>query len=118
MDNGESLSEYEDDYEDYLHREVNASPTLLKDRDGQLWSYKDETIPCNNAQECGQNCESPVERHWVESKVPDWVQDSDERENSPEYKGEYNNEEEFKEDSEAEEGPFADELELEVENYY
>jgi hypothetical protein len=44
-------------------RDVSASPMLFKDRDGQLWSYKDEIIPCNNAQECGQNCESPVKKH-------------------------------------------------------
>jgi hypothetical protein len=35
--------------------------------------YEDEIIPCNNAQEHGQNCESPVKRHWVESEVPDWI---------------------------------------------
>ena len=86
---------------------------LFEDRDGQLWSYEDEIIPCNDAQKHGHNCESPVERHWVESEVPDWVQDSDERENSPEHEGE----DEFKEESETEEDPFVDKLELEVENY-
>jgi hypothetical protein len=25
--------------------------------------YEDEIIPCNDAQKCGQNCESPVEKH-------------------------------------------------------
>jgi hypothetical protein len=87
-DDGEPCPEYEDDYEDYLLRDVSTSPMLFKDRDGQLWSYEDEIIPCNNAQECGRNCKSPVERHWVESEVPEWVQDSDKREISPEYDGE------------------------------
>jgi predicted transposase YbfD/YdcC len=36
----------------------------------------------------GRNCESPVERHWVESEVLEWVQDPDERESSPEHDGE------------------------------
>ena len=116
-DNGEPFPEYEDDDEDYLLGEVNTSPILFKDRDGKLWSYRDEIIPCNNAQEDGWNCELPVGRHWVESEVLDWVQDSDERENSPESEEEDDNEEEFEEDSETDEDPFVDELELEVENY-
>jgi hypothetical protein len=74
--------------EDYMPRDVSASPMLFKDRDGQLWSYEDEIIPCNNTQEYGRNCESPVERHWVESEVPEWVRDPDERESSPEHDGE------------------------------
>jgi hypothetical protein len=61
---------------------------LFEDRDGQLWSYEDEIIPCNNAQEYGRNCESLVERHWVESEVPEWVRDPDKRESSPEHDGE------------------------------
>jgi hypothetical protein len=77
--------------------------------------YEDEIIPCNDAQECGQNCESPVERHWVESEVSDWIQDSDE--NSPECEGEDDNEDDFKEESEAEEDPCVDKLELKVENW-
>jgi hypothetical protein len=77
--------------------------------------YEDEIIPCNDAQERGQNCESPVERHWVESEVPDWIQDSDE--NSPKCEGEDDNEDEFEEESEAEEDPFVDKLELKVENW-
>jgi hypothetical protein len=40
--------------------------------DGEPHSeYEDEIIPCNDAQERGQNCKSPVERHWVESEAPD-----------------------------------------------
>jgi hypothetical protein len=73
--------------------------------------YEDEIISCNDAREHGQNCESPVERHWVEYEVPDWIQDSDE--NSPECEGE----DDFEEESEAEEDPFVDKLELEVENW-
>jgi hypothetical protein len=56
-----------------------------------------------------------VERHWVETEVPDWVQDSDE--NSPECEGEDDNEDDFEEVSEAEEDPFVDKLELKVENW-
>jgi hypothetical protein len=77
--------------------------------------YKDEIIPCNDAWVRGQNCESPVERHWVESEVPDWIQDSDE--NSPECEEEDDNEDDFEEESEAEEDPFVDKLELKVENW-
>jgi hypothetical protein len=77
--------------------------------------YEDEIIPCYNAQEHGQNCESPVERHWVESEVPDWIQDSDE--NSPKCEGEDDNEDDFEEEPEAEEDPFVNNLELEVENW-
>jgi hypothetical protein len=117
LDNGEPFPEYKDDYEDYLLREINTPPILFKDRDGHLWSYDDKIISCNNAQKCGQNCELPVERHWVESEVPDCVQDSDERENSSKYEGEDNNKEEFEENSKAEGNLFVDELELEVENY-
>jgi hypothetical protein len=87
-DGGEPHPEYEDVDEDYMPRDVSASPMLFEDGDGQLWSYEDEIIPCNNAQEYGQNCESPVERHWVESEVPEWVQDPDERESNPEHDGE------------------------------
>jgi hypothetical protein len=46
-------------------RNVSASPMLFEDRDSQLWSYEDEIIPCNNAQECGQNCESLVVMAWA-----------------------------------------------------
>jgi hypothetical protein len=77
--------------------------------------YEDEIIPCNDAWERGQNCESLVERHWVESEVPDWIQDSDE--NSPECEGEDDNEDDSEEESETEEDPFVDKLELEVENW-
>jgi hypothetical protein len=87
-DGGEPHPEYEDVDEDYMPRDVSASPMLFEDRDGQLWSYEDEIIPCNNAQEYGRNCESPVERHWVESEVPEWVWDPDKRESSPEHDGE------------------------------
>lgn len=69
-DDGEPHPEYEDDYGDYQLRDGSTSPMLFEDGDGQLWSYEDEIIPCNDAQERGQNCESPVERHWVESKAP------------------------------------------------
>jgi hypothetical protein len=88
LDGGEPHTEYEEVDEDYMPRDVSASPMLFEDRDGQLWSYEDEIIPCNNAQEYGQNCESPVERHWVESEVLEWVWDSGERESSPEHDGE------------------------------
>jgi hypothetical protein len=87
-DGGEPHPGYEDVDEDYMPRDVSASPMLFEDRDGQLWSYEDEIIPCNNAQEYGWNCESPVERHWVESEVPEWVWDPDERKSSPEHDGE------------------------------
>lgn len=116
LDDGEPHPEYEDDYGDYHSREGSTSPMLFKDRNGQLWSYEDDIIPCDDAQECGQNCESPVERHWVESEVPDWIQDSDG--NSPESEGEDDSEDDFEEESEAEKDPFVDELELKVENCY
>jgi hypothetical protein len=87
-DGGEPHPKYEDVDEDYMPRDVSASPMLFEDRDGQLWSYEDEIIPCNNAQEYGWNCESPVERHWVESEVPEWVWDPDERESSSKHDGE------------------------------
>jgi hypothetical protein len=51
LDGGEPHPEYEDVDEDYMLRDVSASPMLFEDRDGQLWSYEDEIIPCNNAQE-------------------------------------------------------------------
>jgi hypothetical protein len=51
----------------------------------------------------------------VKSEVPDWIQDSDE--NSPKCEGEDDNEDDFKEESEAEEDPFVDKLKLEVENW-
>jgi hypothetical protein len=111
LDDREPHPENEDDYGDYQLRDGSTSPMLFEDRDGQLWSYDGEIIPCNDAQECGQNCESPVERHWVESEVPDWVQDSDG--NSPECEGE-DNKDDFEEESEAEEDPFVDKLKLEV----
>jgi hypothetical protein len=97
-DDEEPHPEYEDDYEDYQFRNVSTTPMWFEDRDVQLWSYEDEIIPCNDAQEHGQNCESPIERHWVESEIPDWVQDSDE--NSPECEGEDDNEDDFEEESE------------------
>ena len=117
-DDGEPHPEYEDDYGDYHSREGSTSPMLFKDRDGQLWSYEDDIIQCNEAQERGRNCESPVERHWVESGAPDWVQESDE--DSPECEGEDDSEDDFEEESEEEEeeDPFMDKLELEVENSY
>jgi hypothetical protein len=49
LDDGESHPEYENDYEDYLLREVSTSSMMFEDRDGQLWSYEDEIIPCNDA---------------------------------------------------------------------
>jgi hypothetical protein len=97
-DGGEPHPEYEDVDEDYMPRDVSASPMLFEDGDGQLWSYEDEIIPCNNAQEYGWNCESPVERHWVESEVPEWVQDPDERESSPEHDREDDGEDDEQED--------------------
>ena len=42
-------------------------------------------IPCDDALDRGQDCESPVERHWIESEVPEQILESDEREDSPEY---------------------------------
>ena len=91
---------------------------LFEDRDGQFWSYEDDIIQCKEAQERGRNCESPAERHWVESGAPDWIQDSDE--DSPECEGEDDSEDDFEEESEEEEeeDPFMDKLELEVENCY
>jgi hypothetical protein len=81
-----------------MPRDVSASPMLFEDGNGQLWSYEDEIIPCNNAQEYERNCESPVERHWVESEVPEWVRNPDERESSPEHDGEDDGEYDEQED--------------------
>jgi hypothetical protein len=52
-DGGEPHPEYEDVDENYMPRDVSASPMLFEDGDGQLWSYEDEIIPCNNVQEYG-----------------------------------------------------------------
>ena len=111
-------SNNDNDDDDYPHGDVESPPNQYEDRDGQLWSYNEDFIECDHTRDHGWDCKSPVERHWVESEVLDWVQDSDERENSPKYEGEDDKEEEFEEDSETEEDLFVDELELEVENYY
>jgi hypothetical protein len=49
LDNGEPCPEDEVDYKDYPLRDDSTSSMLFEDRDGQLWSYGDEIIPCNNA---------------------------------------------------------------------
>ncbi|KAF8226825.1 hypothetical protein L208DRAFT_1380027 [Tricholoma matsutake] len=81
---GEPSQDNKDGYDDYPPRDVGTPPISYEDRDGQLWSYEDEFIPCNNAVDYRWDCESPVERHWVEPEAPEWIQDPDERENSPE----------------------------------
>jgi hypothetical protein len=43
-------------------REIHHYQVDRDSDDGELHpEYEDEIIPCNDAQECGQNCESPVE---------------------------------------------------------
>ena len=98
-DDGEPSQDNDDD--DYPPRDVGTPPIQYEDRDGQLWSYDENFIKCNHAIDHGQDCESPVEHHWIESKAPEWFSDSNERENSPKCD---------KEDDEEEEEDLTDEL--------
>jgi hypothetical protein len=89
-----------DDDDDYPIRDVKL-PNLYEDRDGQLWSYNEQFIECDHAIYHGWNCESPVERHLVESEAPELIQNSEEEDwmdnlsDDPKYGGEDDKEEEY-----------------------
>ena len=71
--NDEPPSDYEEDQDEEDGEEPYPNG-IYKDEDGKEWTYDVHDIPCDDALDHGQDCESPVERHWIESEVLEWIQ--------------------------------------------